>query len=103
MDAQTLFVLGVADTSFSSNVGKRIYKVDMQTKVIDPNFNIIYTGNNDVYGLAYHSTEQKLYAVNSRSGTANGEVNVYDKNGNLVITYPDIGGKFPKRIAFLNF
>jgi YVTN family beta-propeller protein len=103
MDSHTLFVLGVTDTSFSSNIGKRIYKVDMQTKVIDPNFNIIYTGNDDAYGIAYHSTEQKLFVANSKNGTVNGEVNVYDKDGNPVITYSDIGGKFPKRIAFINY
>lgn len=99
MDSHTLFVLGVSDTSFSSNVGKRIYKVDTQTKVIDPSFNIIYTGTDDAYGIIYDYIGHKLYVANSKSGTANGEVKVYDNNGNLVNTYSDIGGKFPKRMA----
>lgn len=103
MDSHTLFVLGIADTAFSSNIGRRVYKVDTQTKVIDPTFNIIFTGNDDVYGIDYNPIEQKLYVANSKSGTANGEVRVYDNNGNLLNTYADIGGKFPKRFAFKNF
>lgn len=99
MDSHTLFVLGVADTSFASNVGKRVYKVDTQTKVIDPAFNIIYTGTDDIYGITYDNIGHKLYIANSKSGSANGEVKVYDVNGNLLATYADIGGKFPKRMA----
>jgi hypothetical protein len=99
MDSHTLFVLGVADTSFASNVGKRVYKVDTQTKVIDPSFNIICTGTDDIYGITYDNLSQKLYVANSKSGSSNGEVKVYDINGNLLNTYSDIGGKFPKRMA----
>ena len=102
MDSHTLFVLGVSDTMFASNVGKRIYKVDTQSKLIDPSFNIIYTGTDDAYGIAYDNIGQKLYVANSKSGTANGEVRVYDINGNLLTTFADIGGKFPKRMAFKN-
>lgn len=102
MNSGSLFFMGVSDTAFSSNVGKRVYKLDLINKIIDPNFNIQYTGVNDSYGMAYNISTQQLYVVNSKSGTANGEVNVYDNNGNLVKNYPDIGGKFPKKIAFLN-
>lgn len=99
MHESVIFVLGVSDTSFSSNIGKRIYKVNIATKTIDPSFNIIYTGSDDIYGMVYNYIEQKLYVANSKSGSANGEVKVYDNSGNLVNTYSDIGGKFPKRMA----
>ncbi|HMQ80930.1 MAG TPA: hypothetical protein PKE39_05950 [Ignavibacteria bacterium] len=99
MDSHTLFVLGVSDTAFSSNVGKRVYKVDTQTRAIDPSFNIIQSGSDDIYGIIYDYIGQKLYVANSKSGTANGEIKVYDKNGNLLNTFADVGGKFPKRMA----
>lgn len=101
LNSGTLFVMGVADTLFSSNVGKRIYKLDLVNKIIDPNYNIIYSGVNDAYGMAYNMNTQQLFVVNSKSGTTNGEVNIYDNGGNLIRNYPDIGGKFPKKIAFL--
>ncbi len=99
MDSHTLFVLGVSDTSFSSNVGKRIYKVDTQTRTIDPSFNIIFTGTDDAYGIIYDQIGGKLYVANSKSGSVNGEIRVYDQSGNLLNTFPDIGGKFPKKMA----
>lgn len=99
-DSRTLFVLGVSDTIFSSNIGKRVYKLDLITKTLDPNFNIIYSGSDDAYGIAYDYIERRLYIANSKSGLANGEVKVYDDNGSLIKTYNDIGGKFPKRFAF---
>ena len=99
LDYRTLLVLGVSDTSFASNVGKRVYKVDIQNKTVDPSFNIISSGTDDIYGITYDNTGHKLYIANSKSGSANGEVKVYDVNGNILNTYSDIGGKFPKRMA----
>jgi len=99
MQESVVFVLGVSDTSFSSNIGKRIYKVNIANKIIDPSFNIIYTGSDDMYGIIYDKIGQKLYIANSKSGSANGEVKVYDKNGNLLNTFADVGGKFPKRMS----
>lgn len=100
IDSHMLLVLGVADTSFGSNVGKRVYKVDVQTRLVDPSFNIQFSGSDDVYGISFDRINQKIYIANSKSGTANGEVRVYDLNGNLLSTFADIGGKFPKKIAF---
>jgi len=101
-DANTLFILGVPDTTFAYNIGKRVYKLNLTTLTIDPNFNIQFSGNDDAYGISYNYIERKLYIANSKSGIANGEIRVYDDSGNLVKTYPDIGGKFPKRIVFRN-
>ncbi len=100
VDSHVLLVLGVADTSFASNVGKRVYKVDVQTRTIDPSFNIQFTGTDDVYGISFDRINHRIYIANSKSGTANGEVRVYDLSGNLLNTFPDIGGKFPKKMAF---
>ncbi|MBL8017764.1 MAG: hypothetical protein JNK43_10860 [Ignavibacteria bacterium] len=100
VDSHILLVLGVADTSFASNVGKRVYKVDVQTRTIDPSFNIQFTGTDDVYGISFDRINHRIYIANSKSGTANGEVRVYDLSGNLLNTFPDIGGKFPKKMAF---
>ena len=102
MDSHTLFVLGVADTSFGSNIGKKVYKFDVLSKILDPNFNIQFTGIDDAYGMSFNPLEQKLYIANSKGGQVNGEVRVYDISGNLLTTYADIGGKFPKRLAFRN-
>ncbi|MCI0450514.1 MAG: hypothetical protein L0Y79_12165 [Chlorobi bacterium] len=96
----TLYVLGVQDTSFSSNIGKKVYRYDLSTNNLDPNFSIEFSGTDDVYGIEYDPFESKIYIANSRGGTVNGEVRVYDKNGNLLNTYSDIGGKLPKRFAF---
>jgi hypothetical protein len=94
------YFLGVADTAYSSNIGKRIYKFNLYTGTIDPGFNISFSGINDAYSIAYSSIEQKLYVLNSKSGQGNGELRVYDNSGTLVKTYPDIGGKYPRRIVF---
>ncbi len=102
MDSHTLFVLGVADTSFGSNIGKRVYKFDVLSKTLDPNFNIQFSGSDDAYGISFNSIQQKLYIANSKGGQVNGEVRVYDISGNLLTTYADIGGKFPKRLVFEN-
>ncbi|MEO8511913.1 MAG: DUF5074 domain-containing protein [Ignavibacteria bacterium] len=99
VDSHTLLVLGVADTTFGSNIGKRVYKVDVQTRLVDPSFNIQFTGSDDAYGISFDSINHKIYIANSKSGSANGELKVYDLNGNLLTTF-DIGGKFPKRMAF---
>ncbi len=100
MSNRIMFVLGVPDTAFGYNIGKRIYKVDLETKTVDPSFNIVFTGNDDSYGISYNPLESRLYVANSKSGSGNGEIRVYDNSGNLITTYPDIGGKFPKRIVF---
>jgi len=94
------YFLGVADTAYSSNIGKRIYKFNLYTGTIDPNFNVSFTGINNAYGIAYNNLEQTLYVTNSKSGQANGEIRVYDNSGTLVKTYSDIGGKYPRRIVF---
>ena len=99
-DANSLFILGIPDTTFAGNIGKRVYKLNLTTLTLDPNFNVQFSGSDDAYGISYNYPERKLYVANSKSGLANGELRVYDDNGNLVRTYADIGGKFPKRIVF---
>lgn len=94
-----MYVLGT-DTAFQYNLGKSIYKVDLVTGTIDPAFTINFTGVDDIYGIDYDDVENKIYVANSKGGTVNGEVRVYSTSGVLLKTYPDIGGKFPRRFAF---
>jgi hypothetical protein len=96
---RTLYILGVEDTTFSQNTGKKVYKLDLITRQLDPNFNIAFTGIDDAYGISYDPLEERIYITNSKSGQANGELRIYDKNGGLIRTYSDVGGKFPKRTA----
>jgi YVTN family beta-propeller protein len=95
----TMYVLGT-DTAFQYNLGKSIYKVDLITKAIDPSFTINFTGTDDIYGFDYDDVENSLYVANSKGGTVNGEVRVYNPSGTLLKTYADIGGKYPRRFAF---
>jgi YVTN family beta-propeller protein len=99
-DSRTLFILGVSDTAFGGNIGKSVYKLDLISKALDPNFHIQFSGNDDVYGIAYNNSEKRLYISNSKGGLSNGELKIYDDNGSLVRTYNDVGGKFPKRMVF---
>lgn len=96
---RTLYILGVSDTSFAGNIGKKVYKYDILNRSVDPNFNVEFTGNNDVYGITYEPFERRIYISNSKSGQQNAELLVYDENGALLRTYPDVGGKLSKRIA----
>jgi YVTN family beta-propeller protein len=98
-DSRTLYVLGT-DTAFQYNLGKSIYKVDLVSKSIDPSFTINFTGFDDIYGIDYDAVESKIYVANSKGGSVNGEVRVYNTSGVLLKTYSDIGGKFPRRFAF---
>lgn len=98
-DSRTLYVLGT-DTVFQYNLGKSIYKVDIVSKSIDPGFTINFTGFDDIYGIDYDPVESKIYVANSKNGSVNGEVRVYNTSGALLKTYSDIGGKFPRRFAF---
>lgn len=98
-DSRTLYVLGT-DTAFQYNLGKSIYKVDLVSKSIDPSFTINFTGFDDIYGIDYDAVESKIYVANSKGGSVNGEVRVYNISGVLLKIYSDIGGKFPRRFAF---
>ena len=98
--SNSLYVVAVTDTSFQSSVGKKVYKINLTTKSVDPAFSIIMSGSDDVYGIAYEPNENRLYISNSKTGLSNGEVRVYDSDGNLKKTYLDIKGKFPRRFVF---
>ena len=99
-DSHSLYVLGVADTSFGNSIGKSVYKIDIETKTIVPGFSIQFTGMDDAYGITYEPNENKIYIANDKGGLVNGEVRVYNSDGTLIKTYADVGGKFPKKIAF---
>ncbi|MCX7877016.1 MAG: hypothetical protein N2510_00075 [Ignavibacteria bacterium] len=93
-------VIYIADYDTATYSSKRVYKFNVSSGQIDPNFNIQFTGTDDVYGITYDKMNGRLYITNSKGGVQNGELRIYDSNGNLIKTYPDIGGKFPKRVAF---
>ena len=96
--ANTMYVLGT-DTAFQYMEGKSIYKVDLVNKTIDPGFNVSVTGTDVIYGIDYDAVENKIYIAIAK-GNNNGEVRVYDTSGTLYKSYPDIGGKYPRRFAF---
>jgi YVTN family beta-propeller protein len=96
--ANTMYVLGT-DTAFQYMQGVSIYKVDLLSKTIDPGFTINATGSDVIYGIDYDAVENKIYVAIAKS-SANGEVRVYSTTGALLKTYPDIGGKYPRRFAF---
>lgn len=96
---RTLYIVGIADTSFSGYTGKALYKFDLVNRTLDSTFAIISSGSDDIYGVSYDYVSEKIYVANSRSGSNNGQVKVYDTNGALLRSY-EIGNKFPRRFAF---
>lgn len=99
-DSHSLYVLGVSDTSFGYSTGTSVYKIDLTTKTVVTGFSIQFTGMDHAYGITYEPNENKIYIANDKGGLINGEVRIYDSSGALLKTYTDIGGKFPKKIAF---
>lgn len=87
------------DYNTSTYSSKRVYKINILSGQIDPSFNIQLSGLDDVYGISYDRASQRIYITNSKGGTQNGELRIYDLDGRLVKTFSDIGGKFPKRVA----
>lgn len=95
-DYMTLYVVGL-DTSFFSNIGKAVYKVDIFTKTVSPFINdpsII-----DIYGISYDAVNSQVVIADSRSGGSPGQVRVYSTSGTLRKTY-QISGYFPRKIVF---
>ena len=97
--SQTLYIVGVSDTSFQSNIGNKLYKYNALTRQLDPNPIIQLSSPNDIYGIAYDQLNNLIYIANSKGGSINGEVLVYNTNGTLIKTYP-IGGKYPRKFVF---
>jgi hypothetical protein len=96
---QSLYIVGVDDTSFQSNIGNKVYKYNVLTKQIDQSFLIQMSPPNDIYGIDYDVANNLIYIANSRGGTINGEVDRYSTNGTLLKQIP-IGGKYPRKFAF---
>ncbi len=97
-DISTIYVLGVSDTMYASNIGKTVYKVDINTNTVSAAPIITAESDGDIYGISYDNVNDRIYIMDSKNGLQNGQVRVYDKNGNLLKTY-NLGGKFPKRVA----
>ncbi len=95
-DYRTLYVIGL-DTSFFSNIGKAVYKVDIFTGSVTTFINdptII-----DIYGIAYDAVNSQVVIADSRSGGSQGQVRVYGNDGTLRKTY-QLSGYFPRKLAF---
>ncbi|MGH2575053.1 MAG: YncE family protein, partial [Ignavibacteria bacterium] len=88
---RTLYIVGVSDTAFFSNIGKTVYKFDILSRTLDSNFLIQSSGSDDIYGISYEPFSRRIYIANSRGGNVNGEVRIYDENGVLLNSYNDIG------------
>lgn len=99
-DYKTMYIVGIDDTTYGGYLGKKVYKLNLDTKQIDNSFLIQMTGNDDVFGIAYEGTVNNLiYIGNSRGGTVNGEVRAYTTSGTLLKTYT-IGEKYPHKLIF---
>jgi len=92
-----LFIVAISNTTSGAQTG--VYKLNLYTKSLDATFSIQTSGLNDVYGIAYDFTGQKLYIGNSMGGAVLGSVLVYSTSGSLLNTYNNVG-YFPKRFAF---
>lgn len=97
---KTLYVVGISDTTYQSIIGNKVYKYNVLTRQIDTNPVIEMSPPNDIYGITYDMVNSRIWIANSKGGAVNGEVRVYDTNGNLLKTYP-IGGLFPRKFAFV--
>ncbi len=93
-----MYVLGT-DTAFQYMEGKSIYKINLVSKTVETGFSVNVSGTDVIYGIDYDSAENKLYIAIAK-GNNNGEVRIYNTAGTLLKTYPDIGGKYPRRFAF---
>jgi len=99
-DYNTLYIVGIDDTTYGGYIGKKVYRLNLDTKQIDNSFLIQMTGNDDIYGIAYEGSVNKLlYIGNSRGGALNGEVKVYTTTGTLLKTYT-LGEKYPHKFVF---
>jgi hypothetical protein len=99
-DYQTMYIVGIDDTTYGGYVGKKVYKLNLDTKQIDNSFLIQMLGTDDVYGISYEGTVSNLiYIGNSKGGAINGDVRVYTTAGTLLKTY-SIGEKYPHKFVF---
>ncbi|RPI17891.1 MAG: hypothetical protein EHM58_07640 [Ignavibacteriae bacterium] len=96
-DYSTVYVLGVSDTMFASNIGKTVYKVDIANKTLNPIPIITSEPGGDIYGISYDYVNNRIYVTDSRNGSS-GQVRIYKPDGTLVKQY-DITGSFPKRVV----
>lgn len=96
-DYSTVYVLGVGDILYSSNIGKTVYKVDITNKIVNPAPLITANPGGDIYGIAYDYVNNLIFITDSRNGSA-GQVRIYKPNGDFVKQF-DISGTFPKRVV----
>lgn len=96
-DYNTLYVLGVSDTTYFSNIGRTVYKVDIAHKTVNVTPIITATPGGDIYGIAYDNVNNLIYITDSRNGSS-GQVRIYKPDGSFVKQY-DISGSFPKRVV----
>jgi hypothetical protein len=97
VNINTLYVLGVNDTMFSSNIGSAVYKVDLANKTVNPVPIITAALGGDIYGISYDYVNDRIYITDSKNGSS-GQVRIYNPDGNLLKTY-NISGSFPKRVV----
>ena len=97
-DNNMLYAVGT-DTSLFGNTGKTVYKVDIGAKSVSLLINDQQI--TDIYGIAYNTVKGQIVIADSRSGSAPGQVRVYDKNGTFIKMY-QLTGYYPRKFAFKN-
>lgn len=99
-DQGILYLVGVADTAFQSNIGNTVYKYSIDNRALDPGFSTIQMSTlHDVYGIAYDKENKLIYIADSQGGAINGLVSIYSATGSFIKTYA-IVGKHPSKFAF---
>jgi hypothetical protein len=96
---RSLYIVGIPDTSFGGYTGKNLYRYDVALRIIDTSFTIHMTGINDIYGISYDYTTQRIFIANAKGFTSSGEVLIYDRTGKEIKKYTQVGSA-PKRFAF---
>jgi DNA-binding beta-propeller fold protein YncE len=95
-DSRTLLIVALNVENYS-DVGKEVWKYDIVNKT--STLIIPYLQGKNIYGISYEPNSRLIYISDAFGGNSNGQVRVYDTNGQLMRTYY-IGGKFPRRFAY---
>lgn len=93
-----LYVVALDIENFA-DVGKEIWVVDLIASTPTVSLLIPYVSGQVIYGISYEPYSGSIYIADSRGGSSNGYVYVYNTSGQQQNSF-NIGGQFPRRFAF---